>query len=161
LRLTPAPGDPHLITIHYDRNVAKSRVYQRLHSLYVPALHRLIELTLDLVPFSERREVGQVDVHAVSTFAEIVQKPHKDGSETTPVEWVNAYVVARQGGGAQSTLSEDEEQRRVVARVEIGAGQALMHRDDRFFHDVTRLERSADCPQPRRDVILVVVRPRI
>jgi hypothetical protein len=161
VQLTPAPGDTHLLNIQYDRNVPIARVYRRLHALYVPPLQRLVTLVLDLVPVSERRQEGQVDVHAFSTFAEIVKKPHKDGSGTAPVEWVVAYVVAKQGGGACSVLSEDEEQRQVVARVDIGVGQALMHRDDRFFHDVTRLERTADCPQPRRDVIVITIRPKI
>jgi len=163
--LTPAPGDPDLITVHYDRNIVrntpKNRVYQRLHSLYTPSLSKLIALVLDLVPPELRRQEGQVDVHAHSTFGLVVENPHKDGSETAPVDWVVAYNVARQGGGAESILSEDIEQQQVLARVEIGPGQAFMHWDERYYHDVTPLERSNDCPQPRRDMLIIVIRPRL
>lgn len=104
--LSPAPGDPDLITVHYDRNIVrntpKNRVYQRLHSLYTPTLSKLIALVLDLVPPELRRQEGQVDVHAQSTFGLVVENPHKDGSETAPVDWVVAYNVARQGRGAES-----------------------------------------------------------
>jgi hypothetical protein len=161
MQLIPAPGDPHLINIQYDKNLPNARVYRRLHSLYVPPLYRLIVLVLDLVPIAERRREGQVDIHAFSTFAEIVLKSHKDGSETNPVEWVIAYVVAKQGGGACSVLSEDEEQKVIVKKFDIGVGQALMHWDDKFFHNVTRLERTAASSQPRRDALVMTIRPRI
>ena len=169
VNLTPAPGDPYLFTIHYDRNIkqnttrntATGRIYKRLHSLYTPSLRKLILSVLDLVPPDLRQDDGQLDIHTQSTFGQVVESAHKDGSETAPVEWIVAYTVSRQGGGAESILSEDAEQQHIVARVKIAPGQALMHWDERYFHDVTHLERSADCPQPRRDVVIVALRPKL